>query len=298
MTTAMSRTEPRRIEFGPRDRIAVIAGSGRLPVDAAEGIVARGMKPFILMVQGEVTETAALSVHDNAPIALEEFGLLPRAIKKHGLTHVVLAGGISRRPRLIHFRPTFALLRQVPRVLKALAGGDNKLLSIVVSTLSGFGVTVLGVHEIVPELLAPAGPLTKARPTEGDRRDLAAAWTAAKAIGALDIGQAAIAIGGRAVELEGIEGTAALLDRVRAIRPHGRLAGKARGVLVKCAKPGQELRADLPAIGPDTIDAAAAAGLAGIGVEAGRAIVLATAETVAKADELGLFIVGLEDDTP
>ena len=75
--------------------------------------------------------------------------------------------------------------------------------------------------------------------------------------------------------------------------PSAYLAGKARGVLVKCAKPGQELRADLPSIGPQTVDAAHAAGLAGIGVEAGRSLVLDSAELVARADALGLFVVGL-----
>ncbi|RVD62782.1 LpxI family protein, partial [Mesorhizobium sp. M4A.F.Ca.ET.029.04.2.1] len=125
------------------------------------------------------------------------------------------------------------------------------------------GIKVVGAHEIVPELLAGKGPLTQAEPSKADWRDIEAARVAAKAIGALDIGQAAIAIGGRAIALEGIEGTNGLLERTRQLRDHGRLAGKTRGVLVKCAKPGQELRADLPTIGPRTVEAAQEAGLAG-----------------------------------
>jgi DUF1009 family protein len=95
------------------------------------------------------------------------------------------------------------------------------------------------------------------------------------------------------VALEDIEGTDALLARIGTLRGHGRLAGRKRGVLVKCAKPGQELRADLPTIGLATVEAAHAAGLAGIAVEAGRSFVLQQAETIARADELGLFIVGV-----
>jgi hypothetical protein len=164
--------------------------------------------------------------------------------------------------------------------------------------LESRGIKVVGAHEIVPELTAGEGPLTATRPNQSDWRDIQAARTAARAIGALDIGQAAVAIGGRAVALEGIEGTAGLLDRTRELRGHGRLAGKARGVLVKCAKPGQELRADLPSIGPQTIEAAHAAGLAGIAVEAGRSLILEGPATIARANALGLFIVGLPSTEP
>ena len=124
-------------------------------------------------------------------------------------------------------------------------------------------------------------------------RDIEAAHAAAKAIGALDIGQAAIAIGGRTIALEGVEGTHGLLERTLELRGHGRLAGKTRGVLVKCAKPGQELRADLPSIGPQTVEAAHAAGLAGIAVEAGRSLILEGPVVLARANALGLFVYGL-----
>jgi DUF1009 family protein len=102
-----------------------------------------------------------------------------------------------------------------------------------------------------------------------------------------------VAIGGRAIALEGIEGTDAMLERVRSLRDHGRLAGKRRGVLVKCSKPGQEARTDLPSIGPRTVEEAHAAGLAGIAVEAGSSLVLNGPEMIHKADALGLFIIGL-----
>jgi DUF1009 family protein len=141
--------------------------------------------------------------------------------------------------------------------------------------------------------VAVEGCYTKAAPQASDRRDIDAARTAAEAIGALDIGQGAVAIGGRAIALEGLEGTNGLLERVRDLRGHGRLAGKTGGVLVKCLKPGQELRADLPTVGPTTIELAHAAGLSGIAVEAGRSLVIDGPELVARADALGLFALGL-----
>jgi hypothetical protein len=151
----------------------------------------------------------------------------------------------------------------------------------------------LGAHQVVPELIAAEGCHTKARPQAAERRGIEAARTAAEAIGLLDIGQAAVAVGGRVIALEGIEGTDGLLARVRDLRGHGRLAGRSGGVLVKCAKPGQEARADLPSIGPNTVEAAHAAGLAGIAVEAGHSLVLDGPAMIEKADALGLFVIGL-----
>ena len=137
-----------------------------------------------------------------------------------------------------------------------MAKGDNALLRTLRRAHRETGPKVVGAHEVVPDLLAGEGVITKAKPTAADRKDLAAAFAAAKAIGALDIGQAAVAIGGRVIALEGIEGTDGLLASTVTLRSHGRLSGKKRGVIVKCAKPGQELRADLPAIGPQTVTAA------------------------------------------
>jgi DUF1009 family protein len=178
-------------------------------------------------------------------------------------------------------------------VISALARGDDGLLKVVVRGLEARGFAVVGAHQIVPNLTAEEGPLTRLAPSRADWKDIEAAHQAAIAIGTLDIGQGAVAIGGRAIALEGIEGTDGLLARVKELRGHGRLAGKKGGVLVKCAKPGQELRVDLPSIGLQTVEGAHAAGLAGIAVEAGRSLVLDSAAVIAKADALGLFVVGL-----
>ena len=213
---------------------------------------------------------------------------------KAGVSHAVLAGGIAARPRLRDLRLGRHLLRLVPRVIAARVLGDNAILSEIVRYLETVGLVIVGAHEVVPELLAPAGPLTKKKPTKADWLDIEAGAAAARAIGALDIGQAAIAVGGRVIALEGVEGTDGLLERAAALRNHGRVAGMSRGVLVKCVKPGQEMRADLPSIGPATVAAAKKAGLVGIAVDAGRSLVLEAGQTIADADRHGLFIVGLE----
>ena len=277
----------------PAGRIAVIAGGGALPVAVVRTLLARGESPLVAVVAGEAA-SADFAAAERFDVAVEDFGPLLARLRKDGIGRVVLAGSIARRPRLFSIRWSLRLLAGLPRAVAGLLGGDDRLLRAVIAVLEANGIHVVGAHEVVPDLLAPQGVMTRTAPSAGDRRDIEAGAEAARAIGRLDIGQAAIAIGGRAIALEGIEGTDGLLERTAAMRGHGRLAGKAGGVLVKCCKPQQDRRADLPAIGPDTIDAAKAAGLSGIALDAGQSFILDFERTVAAADAAGLFIVGIE----
>jgi len=293
----MKKTEPGRlVTLQSGDRMAIVAGSGRLPIDLAESLAAGGHAPFVLMVEGEAD--TALASNDHQMVTIEQFADLGTILRRRQITHAVFAGGISRRPRITALRPSLALFRALPRIMGVLGKGDDGVLRAITAGLETYGVKVVGAHQIAPDLLASAGPMTGISPQKSDWRDIEAAAQAARAIGAIDVGQAAVAIGGRAIALEDVEGTDGLLARVKDLRSHGRLAGKARGVLVKCAKPGQELRVDLPTIGPATVTSAHAAGLAGIGVEAGRSLVLDAANVVAEADRLGLFVVGLPQAPP
>jgi DUF1009 family protein len=293
MSMTKTKTETIGLVLEPGARVGVIAGGGRLPVEVAQGLEGQRHPPFIIMVEGEVDRGSELYRYEHESLALEQIGALASLLKRRKITHIVLAGEIRRRPKLTDMRLSLGLLALVPMLVIALAHGDDGLLKILARGLEARGVKVIGAHQVVPDLVAAEGVLTKAAPLKSDRRDIEAAYAAAKAIGALDIGQAAIAIGGRAIALEGVEGTDGLLQRTKELRNHGRLAGRTRGVLVKCAKPGQELRADLPSIGPQTVEAAHAAGLAGIAVEAGRSLVLEGPATISNANSLGLFIIGL-----
>jgi len=125
-------------------------------------------------------------------------------------------------------------------------------------------------------------------------RDIEKAASAAMALGALDVGQGAVCVGGRVVALEGVEGTDRMLERVAALRAEGRISARRKGVLVKLCKPQQDVRADLPSIGVSTVDNARKAGLAGIAVEAGRALVLDRQAMIATADASGLFVCGID----
>lgn len=291
----MTRTEnPRpRLQFGAGARVGIVAGGGKLPEAVAGSLADHGEKPFIVVLEGEADATGPLARHDHRLLKLEHFSSLVPLLKRNGVTHVVLAGEVKRRPKLSAIRLNVSLLAALPRLAVELSLGDDGLLRAILRYIERRGIKVVGAHEVVPELLAVEGCHTRAAPQASDQRDIAAARTAAEAIGALDIGQGAVSIGGRVIALEGIEGTDGLLERVRDLRDHGRIAGKARGVLVKCAKPGQEARADLPSIGPITVERAHAAGLAGIAVEAGHSFILDGPDVIERANTLGLFVIGL-----
>ncbi|MER9774081.1 UDP-2,3-diacylglucosamine diphosphatase LpxI [Mesorhizobium sp. M0220] len=288
----------KRLDLAPDAKVGIIAGGGSLPVEIARALARQGKPPFVVMAAGEVDRIVDFEPYEQASLRLEDVGSLLPMLKRHHVTHLVTAGHITRRPRLSAMRLNLGLLAWLPSLLVGVTRGDDTVLKLFVRRIERSGIKVVGAHEIVPELVAAEGPLTKMAPRKSDWRDIEAAHAAAKAIGALDIGQAAVAVGGRAIALEGVEGTDGLLERTKQLRGHGRLAGRSRGVLVKCAKPGQELRADLPSIGPLTVEAAHAAGLAGIAVEAGRSLVLEGPATIGRANALGLFVIGLPAAEP
>lgn len=291
MTTTRNK-QPRDLALGTDARIAVVAGSGLLPRNVVEGLCGAGYRPLVAAIEGEADFAEAPEQYDLMHVLPEHLGVLVPRLKRLDVTHLVLAGGVSGRPPFKSLRFSPGILLHLPKLLAAYGRGDDGLLRALMAYIEANGIRVMGAHEVVPELLAPEACLTEAKPTRIDEKNIAAALAAARAIGRLDVGQAAVAIGGRAIALEGIEGTDGLLQRTKELRSHGRLAGKKRGVLVKCAKPGQEERADLPAIGPQTALDAHEAGLAGIAIEAECSFILDAAETVALANQHGLFLLG------
>lgn len=292
--TPMTSPDTKANVSGRSPPVAIVAGSGALPEALADDLEREGRPPVIIAISGEADRT--IPARAIATLDIEALGKLPRLLKSHGVRHVVFAGGVSRRPRWHRFRLTFGIIRMLPRGIRALGAGDDALLRVVTAFMEKEGIAVLGAHEIMPRLLAPEGTIGSVAPTGEDWPAIKAGFTAARAIGALDIGQAAVAFGRRAIALEGIEGTEGMLERTRDMRNHGRLTSTRRGVLVKCAKPGQDERADLPSIGPQTVVSAHAAGLSGIAVEAGRSLLLELDRMREEADRLGLFIVGVRED--
>jgi UDP-2,3-diacylglucosamine hydrolase len=277
----------------PGGRLAIIAGRGLLPLHLAKAARAAGEDPFVIALSNEADhrfdgfETLSVSVGNLAEIE--------KAFRQKGIGRVVMSGGVARRPEWRDIRPTLKTILKMPSVVRTLLSrGDDAVLQMVIKLIEAMGCEVVGAHEIAPGLLAKLGPLGHVEPDEDDLRDIARGTEAALALGQLDIGQGAVSVGGRVVAMEGVEGTDAMLERVTELRAAGRISARRRGVIVKLCKPQQDMRADLPTIGPSTVASAAKAGLAGIAVEAGRAIVLDEAALIAAADAAGIFVCGIE----
>ena len=167
--------------------------------------------------------------------------------------------------------------------------GDDGLLKAVIKLLETEGFRVRGAEEIVEGLLAQGGLYGRHRPDAQAESDIARGVAVVRALGAVDVGQAAVVQQGIVLGVEAAEGTDALLSRCADLRREG-----PGGVLVKLKKPDQERRVDLPTLGRKPLSAAAAAGLRGIAFEAGSCLLLDAAEMTAAADDAGLFLLGLE----
>lgn len=262
-------------------QVAIIAGSGALPgaVLAALGGVAPVFAP-----EGLAVAVAA------EPFRFERLVPFLNHLVDRGVTGVVLAGAMTR-PRLdpALFDPATAQL--VPRLVAALQGGDDATLRAVITIIEEAGLQVHGVGAVAPALIPGPGVLGAVRPSEADGRDIARAAAIVAALGAADVGQGAVVAQGLCLAAEALPGTDVMLAQVArdagTLRPDP--AG-ARGVLFKAPKPGQDRRVDLPALGPQTVRGAAAAGLAGIAWAAGGVLVLERETMVAEADRLGLFL--------
>ncbi len=283
-------------DTGLEPRLALIAGNGSLPCQIAEALRSAGREFRIIAIKGEADERTRAQA--DTELSWGEIGRLYKFLKKTGCRDVLLIGGVSRRPDFTSILGDLGTLKRLPTIIRALAGGDDSLLTKVIRLFEVEGYRVVGIKDVAPQLLASSGVLGKVQPNQGDWRDAELALRATEKLGELDIGQAAIAVGGRVVALEGAEGTDAMLQRCAELKRIGRIRSKGRaGVLVKTAKPNQDLRVDLPTVGPMTIDLAAAAGLAGIAVEASGALIAEKEETLRKADNAGLFVIGIEHGT-
>jgi DUF1009 family protein len=217
-------------------------------------------------------------------VPLGALGQAMAALRAAEVEDVVLIGAVRR--------PALASLDRRGMQLLARLGlrrqGDDQLLRAIVAELEGEGFRVLGADQLLDGALAPEGPMTARLPDDDALRDIALGVEVAQRLGDLDIGQAAVVQQGLVLGVEAVEGTDALMARCAPLHRAGR-----GGVLVKLKKPGQERRADLPTIGPDTIRVAAESGIAGIAVQAGHCLIVERAEVIAAAERAGLFLIGV-----
>ena len=272
--------------------VGLIAGGGVLPFAVADSLAARGGKPVLFAIKG-ACDPAALARFRHYWISVGQIGRATKLFRAENCRDLVFIGTLVR-PALSEIRLDWITLRVIGKVLAAFRGGDDHLLSGIGRILEQDGFRMVGIRDVAPDLLMPEGYLTRAAADESAAADIVRGREVLRALSPFDIGQAAVVIDGHVVGVEDIEGTDGLLARVARLRSEGRIRARtARGVLVKAPKGGQDLRFDLPTIGPRTIEGAAKAQLAGIAIVAGNTIVVEPQAMIEAADAAGLFVTGL-----
>lgn len=268
-------------------KLGIIAGGGDLPIRLIEAARAAGRPHYVLAIKDQ----ADLTLGGDTPHDWVRLGAAGKGIDllhAHQVQDVVFAGRI-KRPSLGALMPDARMARFLTKLVGG-SFGDDGLLRKVIAEFEGEGFHVVGADDVLSSLVPSRGQLGRHVPDDQAWSDIGHGIKIARAIGALDIGQAVVVQQGMVLGVEGIEGTDALVERCSALRREG-----PGGVLVKAKKPEQDRRIDLPTIGVETVRRASAAGLRGIAIEAGETLVVDQPAVVAEADTLGLFLVGFAD---
>jgi DUF1009 family protein len=272
-------------------KLGLIAGGGGLPLEIARACQASGRPLFVIRLRGFAEP--ALTEFPGLESGLAELGRTIKALKQEACTAVCLAGQVNR-PDFTALKPDLRGLTALPGAIAAARQGDDALLRFLMAEFEREGFSVEGADQVVGGLTLGLGPAGQIAPPEAAWIDIDKAMRAARALGALDIGQAAVSARGLVLAVEAAEGTAALLARCAELPAALRGTAEApAGVLAKAPKPIQDRRVDLPVIGVETVIAASKAGLAGIVGEADGLLIIDRDAVIALADARGLFIVGV-----
>jgi len=267
--------------------LGIVAGGGLLPVRVAEAVAASGRPVVVAVLEGHGDPAA----YPRFPAQSFRWGLAATMLawlKQHGVRQVVLAGTVAR-PSVLSLRPDTAGVKLLARIGRAAFTGDDSILRAVMKVLAEDGFEVLGAQQVLGGLLPPAALMAGPPPDDLARADIQRGLAVCRALGAVDVGQGCVVQQGLVLAVEAIEGTDAMLARAGGLRREG-----PGGVLVKALKPGQSRLADLPTIGPRTVEAAAAAALRGLAFEAGGTILLERDATIARAAAVGLFLLAFD----
>ena len=268
--------------------VGIVAGGGVVPQHLRQHLKARGQAVRLVALRGEADIADADATHGIGDVE----GIL-RTLQDLSVTHACMIGWVRRRPKLGEARVGWRALRTALPLLRALPKGDDAMLRAAVDAVETAGVRVIGIHELWPELVASGGAAGRVVPSKAEREGVELGVAAARELGRFDVGQGVVVVGRRIVAVEGLEGTDRMIERVATLRAEGAIR-QAGGVLVKVTKPKQELRTDLPSVGPHTVRAAVDAGLRGVAVEAGRSLLIERERTIELADRHGLFVWGIE----
>ncbi|WP_417823635.1 LpxI family protein [Thalassospira lucentensis] len=266
-------------------KLGIIAGGGALPARLAAAAKAAGRAVFVVMLDGHANDPT-LESYPQTTLRLGAAAKILDAMRAEDCVDIVLAGKVAR-PSFSAMRPDWRATKLLMKVgMKAL--GDDGLLRLVGQELEREGFRLIGAHEILTDLAVEEGVLGTVQPDEQAMSDAKHGLSVARILGQADVGQGCVVQQGLVLALEAIEGTDEMLRRSALYKREG-----VGGVLVKSAKPQQDKRLDLPAIGLRTIEESHKAGLRGIALLAGGTMIIDREAVLARADALGMFVVGL-----
>ena len=266
--------------------LGILAGGGDAPRRLL-GVLEQTRRPYALICIEGQADPGLAEGRDHIHLPLGAGAAARDYLRGKGAEEVVLIGRV-RRPSLFELKPDFFTMQKLLQ-LGFSALGDDGVLQGVARIIEAEGFRVIGIQDVLAGLLTPAGQLGAAAPNEQDWSDIKRGVAVARQLGLADVGQAVVVQHGMVLGVEAIEGTDALLERAGRLKRAG-----GGGVLVKMAKPQQDRRLDLPAIGVDTVMHLAAAGLAGMALEAGASLLLDRDAVIAATDRAGLFAIGLD----
>jgi DUF1009 family protein len=278
---------PAKIAAAP---LAILCGGGAFPLEVAADAVKAGRRPFLIGIVG--WSEPSIEAYPHVWVRIGEVGKLFAVLKSRGVGEMAMVGAMTR-PDLGDLRLDWGAVRRASELTQLFLRGDNSMLVGLAAIFEREGVRVIGAHEIAPRLVAPLGPMTASLPTPEDDADIAFGARLLRAMSEFDAGQCVVVAGGRVLAIEAAEGTDGVLARVAGLRTSGRLKSRGpAGVLVKTPKHGQDLRLDMPAVGPETVAGAVRAELRGIALAAGAVLITGREQCVAEADAVGMFVVG------
>lgn len=267
--------------------LGLIAGGGDLPQKVIDFCVGTERPIFILAIEGQTPPEIVIS-HPHAWVPLGAIGKALKHLKQAGVKELVMVGGM-RRPSLTELRPDLTGVRWLAK-LSLQKMGDDDLLKAIAAQLEVEGFHVTGVESIIgEEYLAPLGPLTTREPSAEDLVSISRGIEVAKILGQADVGQAVVVQQDLVLGVEAIEGTDALINRCATLKRNGD-----GPILVKCLKPQQEARIDMPVVGLKTLENAITSGFRGIALEAGKTLMLDQKTFIKQAENAGLFVYGFQ----
>jgi len=273
--------------------LGLIAGNGRFPFLVLNAALARGMDVVVAAIKEETSpeiENEGARVHW---LSLGELSKLIDTFHREGVTQAVMAGQVKHKQIFSSIRPDWKLAK----VLLSLGTRNtDSLIGAIAKVLADEGITLMSSTELLEPLLAKPGVLTQRAPTEQEQKDIDYGRAVARHLAQYDIGQTVVVAGSACVAVEAMEGTDETIVRaghlMSTLNAEGDASTLARDlVVVKVAKPNQDMRFDVPVIGVKTIDTMCNAGATCLAIDAGRCLVIDGDKVVAAADSAGICIV-------